>query len=316
MPVAYLLQDSEHSGVPYGNAVDVESLLDALTIAGSYKDIASAPDKLKLGIEEGGVSAAEAVLAGVYWMYRNVYWRHTNRAFSITIKTVVKRLLLEDKLDFATYWTRTREMCEWEALGYLHESFEKHKPQSHVNPLASLVHFHRVGYFRVLSIYRNDHATGHLHRLIQQKLHLTMDEDLAKIIGDYLTNLGVPVTQGQILVDIPVKHHLREKWDMPVVWREHISKAPRKDPESFLHYSRLATQLRRLELSGVRMRVFFSRELREEIKLRDLADTVQAKLSVMLQTELEKPAKPSSDLRRGLESSANGQAESTPGNGS
>jgi uncharacterized protein len=41
--IAYLLQDSERSGVPYGNAVDVESLLDALTIHGTYADLAQKP---------------------------------------------------------------------------------------------------------------------------------------------------------------------------------------------------------------------------------------------------------------------------------
>jgi HD superfamily phosphohydrolase len=270
--IAYLLQDSERSGVPYGNAIDVESLLDALTVAGSYDDLGQHPEKLGLGIEESGVSAAEAVLAAVYWMYRNVYWRHTNRAFMTMIKTVIKSLIAKGNLDFDTYWRETLQMSEMDALRYLHDKFNTHKEANSVNPLTSLLELRRVGYSRVKTvnvIHRDtpeEEEAATVHHLIMRRLSVWLEEDVAVIVEDYLRTLGVDVRRRQVLVDIPLKRHLRERQGLPVIGHRHLSRRRRDAAKDLFDYSRLSAKLTEIEEeSFVRIRIFFAKELIEQL---------------------------------------------------
>jgi hypothetical protein len=86
--IDYLRRDSFFCGVPYG-AVDVERLLDALTLASERE---GAP--LEVAVTEKGVSALESLLFSKYQMFRNVYWHHAVRA-----ATVVFRRLIEASLE-------------------------------------------------------------------------------------------------------------------------------------------------------------------------------------------------------------------------
>jgi hypothetical protein len=154
--VSYLLHDSNRTGVPYGGAIDVQVLVEALTIRWNPSD----PDDVDsngLALEEMGISAAEAVLMAVHWMYRNVYWRHTNRAFMAAIKFVMRHLLCSDITWFDTYWEYSLNRTDWECLKVLRRKFDVFRnaqvaAQQWVNPLASLADFGRIGYRRVCTI--------------------------------------------------------------------------------------------------------------------------------------------------------------------
>jgi HD superfamily phosphohydrolase len=86
--IDYLRRDSFFCGVPYG-AVDVERLLDALTLASETE---GAP--LEVAVTEKGISALESLLFSKYQMFRNVYWHHAVRA-----ATVVFRRLIEGAME-------------------------------------------------------------------------------------------------------------------------------------------------------------------------------------------------------------------------
>jgi uncharacterized protein len=78
----YLLRDSYHVGVPYGR-FDHFRLIDTLRILPSGSDETAPP---ALGVEEGGLQSAEALLLGRYYMYSQVYFHAIRRIYDIHLK--------------------------------------------------------------------------------------------------------------------------------------------------------------------------------------------------------------------------------------
>jgi HD superfamily phosphohydrolase len=78
----YLLRDSYHVGVPYGR-FDHFRLIDTLRILPSGPAESAEP---ALGVEEGGLPSAEALLLGRYYMYSQVYFHPIRRIYDIHLK--------------------------------------------------------------------------------------------------------------------------------------------------------------------------------------------------------------------------------------
>lgn len=91
--VDYLLRDSYHAGVAYGR-FDHFRLLDTLRILPlrSQADDAGPPEPA-LGIEEGGIQSAEALLIARYMMYAQVYFHPVRRAYDVHLKDFLKAWL-------------------------------------------------------------------------------------------------------------------------------------------------------------------------------------------------------------------------------
>lgn len=88
----YLERDSQHAGVPYGQALDIQRLLDSIDFV---------PGGTELGVSPKGVPAVETLIFASYLMYREVYWHHTVRAAQAMLKRAVTEALLADEVDFA-----------------------------------------------------------------------------------------------------------------------------------------------------------------------------------------------------------------------
>ena len=80
----YLLRDSYHAGVAYGK-FDHFRLIDTLRI---LKIPAS--DEPALGLEEGGLQSAEALMLARYFMYSQVYFHPVRRIYDIHLKDFLK----------------------------------------------------------------------------------------------------------------------------------------------------------------------------------------------------------------------------------
>ena len=84
----YLIRDSLHIGVQYGR-FDLSRLVNSV--------IAIPPDKEnphpRLGIEEGGWHAAEALVLARYFMFTQVYFHKTRVAYDIHLREAMKTLL-------------------------------------------------------------------------------------------------------------------------------------------------------------------------------------------------------------------------------
>ena len=82
----YLLRDSHHVGVAYGR-FDHYRLIDTLRILPAHpfeKDPSS--QEPTLGIEEGGLHSAEALMLARYFMYSQVYFHPVRRIYDIHLK--------------------------------------------------------------------------------------------------------------------------------------------------------------------------------------------------------------------------------------
>jgi HD superfamily phosphohydrolase len=78
----YLLRDSHHAGVAYGK-FDHFRLIDTLRILPSGESDSPYP---RLGVEEGGLHSAEALLLARYYMYSQVYWHPIRRIYDIHLQ--------------------------------------------------------------------------------------------------------------------------------------------------------------------------------------------------------------------------------------
>jgi uncharacterized protein len=77
----YLLRDSHHAGVAYGK-FDHFRLIDTLRILPSGDD----SRQPTLGVEEGGLHSAEALLLARYYMYSQVYYHPIRRIYDIHLQ--------------------------------------------------------------------------------------------------------------------------------------------------------------------------------------------------------------------------------------
>lgn len=82
----YLLRDSYHAGVQYGK-FDLHRLVSTIR-AVSYGDRAP-----RLGIAQGGVHAAEALVLARYFMFTQVYFHKTRVAYDVHLRGALKELL-------------------------------------------------------------------------------------------------------------------------------------------------------------------------------------------------------------------------------
>ena len=80
--IDYLLRDSYHAGVAYGR-FDHFRLIDTLCILPSGEGGLAQPT---LGVEEGGLRSAEALLLARYYMYSQVYFHPVRRIYDIHLK--------------------------------------------------------------------------------------------------------------------------------------------------------------------------------------------------------------------------------------
>ncbi|MGP0067082.1 MAG: HD domain-containing protein [Isosphaeraceae bacterium] len=82
----YLLRDSYHAGVAYGR-FDHFRLIDTLRIIPLRSNIEPGTvAEPTLGVEEGGVHSAEALLLARYYMYSQVYFHPIRRIYDIHLK--------------------------------------------------------------------------------------------------------------------------------------------------------------------------------------------------------------------------------------
>ena len=85
----YLLRDSYHTGVAYGK-FDHYRLIDTLRIL-PEKHLDS--EEPSLGVEEGGLHSAEALLLARYFMFSQVYFHPVRRIYDIHLRDFLKEWL-------------------------------------------------------------------------------------------------------------------------------------------------------------------------------------------------------------------------------
>ncbi len=93
--IDYLLRDSHHTGVAYGK-FDHYRLIDTLRILPTPShDAESGPGEPALGVEQGGIQSAEALMFARYFIYSQVYFHSIRRIYDIHLEDFLKEWLCQ-----------------------------------------------------------------------------------------------------------------------------------------------------------------------------------------------------------------------------
>ena len=136
----YLLRDSHHAGVAYGR-FDHYRLIDTLRILtiddqGSREPV--------LGVEEGGLQSAEALMLARYFMYSQVYFHPVRRIYDIHLKDFLKEWLVDGA--FSTDLDKHLAMSDDEIMAALRNASVQQGAKGHVHAcrIMKRQHFKRV----------------------------------------------------------------------------------------------------------------------------------------------------------------------------
>ena len=89
----YLLRDAYHLGVPYGK-FDHYRLIDTMRILPSPQQGKQNPQNdFALGVQEGGLQTAEALILARYFMYSQVYFHPVRRIYDIHLRDFLEAWL-------------------------------------------------------------------------------------------------------------------------------------------------------------------------------------------------------------------------------
>ena len=217
--IDYLLRDARYCGVPFGESVNRDRLVRAITFD---------PASQRPAITYKGVSAVEALIFTNYLMYRNVYWHHAVRSANAMLKRGIQDLLAhpECSLEEADFDRST----ETDLIHRLELEMDRLGVDKRENMIARLK---RRKLYKVARTFfqheRNQDLMNtfeHLyyHPEARRKLETELCDRISGMINDRLRS-------DEILIDIPRLGKSPEV-DLKVFFGSHIP-ADKADPLSF-----------------------------------------------------------------------------------
>jgi len=216
--VAYLRTDALMTGAQYGRAVDLDSLLGSLScfLGGNVGGVEFEPS---IGIRHKGICAAETIVTARRWMFKRVYWNHSNRAIMAMLRFPIMFLLDRKALTFEEYFARTFSLSDVEAIKWLDERFTQKVHDEDIdieNPAQLLLHGRRGIYKRIIEIGTKE--TDRRHKLRDYFLKrpcsewLPLAASIAKIIRAKIPS----VKDSDVLLDLPI-YDRPSLGDVPVI---------------------------------------------------------------------------------------------------
>ncbi len=167
----YLLRDSHHIGVAYGR-FDHYRLIDTLRILPLPPEGAGERGKSKettLGIEQGGLQSAEALLLARYFMFSQVYFHRVRRIYDIHLRDFLKEWLPGGF--FPTTIPAFLRLTDNEVLSAMYEAcLDKEKPgHQAAKRIIERSHFKRVYEFNPDDFKENPFAASVIYKALKDK---------------------------------------------------------------------------------------------------------------------------------------------------
>lgn len=165
--IDYLLRDSHHTGVAYGK-FDHHRLIDTLRILPSPDT-----DEPSLGVEEGGLQSAEALLWARYLIYVQVYLHPVRRIYDIHLKDFLKEWL--EKGRFLTDIEAHLRMTDNEVTSGLLAAARRKTSPGH-DPASRIVkrdHFRKLYERNPLDVDENPEAASAIFEAAEQEFGTT-----------------------------------------------------------------------------------------------------------------------------------------------
>lgn len=200
--ISYLTLDSLFTGVRYGQGIDVNTLIQAATIARTPLG------RWHLAYDERALQAVENVFMTRFWHFRSIYWHHTNRALMAMVLQVVRRIYEEKGQHIGEYLAATKYLGDAGTLAWLDGQYESHLGEPSI--LRGLMES-RKGIYRRLYTVRPEHPGDDddllfsaISSLIGQGSSYQVEVSLRQAIAQRLAEgYGIPVDVVDVLVDIP-----------------------------------------------------------------------------------------------------------------
>ena len=192
--IDYLLRDSLFCGVPFGESVNRDRLIAAITYDARRRQLA---------IGSKGVSAVESLAFTNYLMYRNVYWHHAVRSATAMFKRSVQDVLQHP--DRGVQVTDFHRVTEGELLMALRSEQDRLGLEGARALLDGVVHrrLHKLAAY-VFPGERKQGLLRYLQELYQHPDRRRLKEiALSRRFGE---QLGRSVTGHEVLIDIPSFH--------------------------------------------------------------------------------------------------------------
>ncbi|GIX16061.1 MAG: HD domain-containing protein [Rhodothalassiaceae bacterium] len=233
----YLLRDSHHLGVAYGR-FDHYRLIDTLRILPKREQGSEdRPPVPVLGVEEGGLQSAEALLLARYFMYSQVYFHPVRRIYDIHLKDFLTEWLPNGQ--FPTDLDKLVTLTDNEVLSGLLASARKgcRKGHVHAKRIRERQHFKVLYERNPTDVERNEDAGAAVYRAAVEKFgaeHVRHDSyrqkggvfdfPVLRRNGEVVSALALSDTLKNLpLVSVDYVFVSRDKYDVACRWlkREH-----------------------------------------------------------------------------------------------
>ena len=267
--VDYIRRDARHTGIPVGEGIDVDDLIDNLVLIHKSG---------RIGISQRGVNTVENLLCARYWAFSRVYWSPRNRAMTAMLKFALYALTVKGRVDYTKLVGGILFQDEPAILDLLGRLWRTHAaPGYRRSHLLSLLNRARpLSYVPALDVNRATlgiEAFGRLETLSYSRL-----ERLRLGLTDRLKRrLGVRLEMDSILLDFPVQRAPKLGEDIEVLFDDNtvrplrqVSGLVRSLPNAFRD-------------SAKRLRVFVAPDVPARIKSLDFRGQVLKELQRILQ---------------------------------
>lgn len=146
--LAYLIDDSAFSGLPFGQAVAPGPIFEALRVPAKTDWDGLLDTKVAVAVREKALSYVEQAVLSRYWNIQTGYWYRTNRSLQAMVKYQIGELLKARSLSFSEFILSTLHLSDDGALRWLDAKFRSARkagaiPEETVNPMEGLLQSRR-----------------------------------------------------------------------------------------------------------------------------------------------------------------------------
>jgi hypothetical protein len=213
--LAYLIDDSAATGLPFGKAVAPRPIFEALCLP-TQDDWtrSSKPNPIVLGVMEKAISYLESSVLTRYWNIQTAYWTRANRSVQAMVKYQVASLIRAGTFDFGRFLQDTLNLSSDGALRWLNDRFLEARTQEvidpdSVNPLEDLLLSKRLIYKRLITISGKSRIASREpdHKIFERLRAMSplKDDQVCNLISEVLREVcpDITIRPGDVLLDLP-----------------------------------------------------------------------------------------------------------------
>lgn len=212
--LAYLIDDSAFSGLPFGHAVSPAPIFEALQVP-HWEDWSTIKgSRIAVALREKALSYVEQAVLSRYWNIQAGYWYRTNRSLQAMVKFQIGSLLRSNRLQFTDFILETLHLSADGALRWLNRVFASAIrngaiDDSTVDPMANVLTSHRDIYKRLVTISPKSQLDSRSRdRFIYEGLIRRSSLEDMRVCQDVAGALeavkpGLGVRPGEVLLDLP-----------------------------------------------------------------------------------------------------------------